>query len=185
MSINDKLTKQAKVRIFLDNIRPKVMNLLCRKYGLREDEAADCFQEGAIAMWKNLKDGKITLEAINSLDSYLFRYCCNHASKIVRDNMRISIVCDFETIDTTAESTTEYNHETDRQIAILEALVKQLDEPCYSIIWGFYRHKYSMQDMAVILNYKSADVVKTKKNQCMKKLKDFAKQRGLIQQQNA
>lgn len=183
MSINNKLTKQAKIRVFFDNMRPKVMNLLCRKYGLREDEAADCFQEGAIAMWKNLKDGRITLESINSMDSYLFRCCCNHASKVMRANMKISAVDDFGPIDPTDEKVAEYNHETDRQIAILETLVKQLDEPCYSIIWGFYRHQYSMTDMAAMLNYKSADVVKAQKNRCMKKLKDFAQQRGLTNQQ--
>ena len=182
--MNEKLTKQATIRIFFDNMRPKVINLLCKKYGLREDEAADCFQEGSIAMWKNLKEGKITLDAINSLDSYLFRCCCNHASKVVRANMKTNVVDDFEALCPPDGGASEYNHETDRQIAILETLVKQLDEPCYSVIWGFYRHKYSMEDMAVMLNYKNADVVKTQKSRCMKNLKDFAQKHGLIKQQN-
>ena len=183
MSINDKLTKQAKLRIFFDNMRPKVINLLCKKYGLREDEAADCFQEGAIAMWKNLKEGKITLQTINSLDSYLFRCCCNHASKAVLSQKRTTLVDDLAEFEGKADNHNEDYHDKERQIRILISLVKQLDEPCHSIIWGYYRHNYSMEDMAAMLNYKNADVVKSLKNRCMSKLKNFAHNRGLTNQQ--
>lgn len=185
MSVNDKLKKQANMRIFFDKMRPKVISLLCNKYGLRAEEAADCFQEGAIAVWKNLRDGKITLEAVNSLESYLFRCCCNHATKVIRAQKDTDVVDDFMQFERTAEEQSDNLEDRERQIAILVSLVKQMDEPCYSIIWGFYRHKYSMEDMAAMLNYSSARVVITQKSRCMKKLKEFAKERGLINPQYA
>ena len=176
---------QAKVRIFLDNMRPKVISLLRNKYGLREADAADCFQEGSIAMWQNFKDGKITLDTVRSLDSYLFRCCCNHATKVIRAQKNIDIVDDFAQFDGVYEEQTEQYKEKEREITILESLVKQMAEPCHTLIWGHYRHKYTMEQMADMLNFRNGDVAKARKNQCMKKLKKFAQERGLTNQQYA
>lgn len=185
MTADNTLQKHARLSTFFTQMRPKVTGFLCKKYHLSEDEAADCFQEGTIAMWKNLKEGKVTLEAIQSLESYLFRCCCNHAAKALLHQTRISTLDDIGPNAEADDEPADSGEERERQIDVLVALVKRLDEPCHSIIWGHYRHHYTMEEMAAMLRYKNADVVKAKKNSCMRKLKEFARQRGLINPQNA
>ena len=47
-----------------------------------------------------------------------------------------------------------------------------LNQPCNQILWAYYYDEMSMEEIAKIINFSNANSVKTKKSQCMSKLKD-------------
>lgn len=57
----------------------------------------------------------------------------------------------------------------ERKEAAVREVVQDLPDPCNKLLWGFYFEKYSMDDMAKMYGYRSANSVKTLKNRCMNK----------------
>jgi len=46
-----------------------------------------------------------------------------------------------------------------------------MPQKCKEIVYMFYYHKFSLESISERIGYSSTDAVKTRKNQCMKKLK--------------
>ena len=53
-------------------------------------------------------------------------------------------------------------------------IIRQLKEPCRSIIRSFYMESMSLSEIAEQMNYNSTDVVKSQKSRCLKKMKELA-----------
>ncbi len=51
------------------------------------------------------------------------------------------------------------------------AHLEKLGEPCHSILKLFYYDSFSMESIAVKLDYKNTDVVKSQKLRCIKELR--------------
>ena len=61
--------------------------------------------------------------------------------------------------------------EADRQFIQMENALKQLGEPCRTIITDFYIHNRSMQDICTKFGYTNADNAKNQKYKCLQRLK--------------
>ena len=164
---------------FFGDERPKVVKYLLAqygKYGFDQDDADDCFQEGCMAVWRNIQDGKLTEENLTcSLSTYLTTCCRNHATHSLKKMVSIET---FEgIIDEEGNLTRDVPAEPDDTpkeeiVEILIEVVADLPEPCDKVLWGFYRDNLSMDAMAQMLGYSNADTMKTTKSRCMKKLKE-------------
>lgn len=148
---------------FFKRERVKNIAFLRKSYSLGEADAEDIFQDACIAMYRNVRGGKI--ETLNvSIGTYLTAICINLARKRLRDTKRYDPVRIIELMNYERPFTTD-------QERAMEELVKHLPAPCNSILWLYYYEEMSMAEIAQAINFSNANSVKTKKSQCISKLK--------------
>ena len=67
---------------FISGERGKVLSYLRKKYSLSDDDLNDIFQDASMALFMNVRCGKIT-ELTSSLGTYFMRVCINHTLKFL------------------------------------------------------------------------------------------------------
>ena len=168
---------------FFREERVKILKYLVARYGLNQENAEDCFQEGSFAVWKNVKEGKLTKENLNcSLSTYLTRCCCNHATHLLNvkssslafEDIEYHIDEDGEVVGADqAEDVSEEDEQTKNELVeVLEEVMDDLPESYRQILWAHYRDKLSMEEMAIKFGYSNANTMKTIKNRCLNALKE-------------
>ena len=61
---------------------------------------------------------------------------------------------------------------TAEQRATMRDIVQDLPSPCEEILWSYYGDGLQMKEIAELIGFNGPDSVKSKKSQCMGKLKD-------------
>ena len=138
---------------------PKISRLIIRNGGSAED-ALDVFQDGVLALYRNLKNGSFNNRS--SLTNYLYSICKNRWY----DHQRIIIKSrgfDNSKID---YSQSEPLIDRDK----LHNCMKLLEVDCQNILIEFYYQKVSLKELAIRFNYSSVQVAKNKKARCLKYL---------------
>lgn len=171
---------EIKINDFLTKEREKALCYLERNYSLDNEDAKDVFQESSLALFMNIKNGKL-VNLTSTLSTYFLKICINQARKSLRKNkntININEVIELKQKDEYNDSKIDellgFGEEniTDEQKNIMRNLVQNLPKPCDDILWYFYGDNLDMQTIADMLNYKGADSVKTTKSRCMSKLKE-------------
>lgn len=164
---------------FFNSERPKIIRYLTVRYNLEDQEAEDCFQDGCVAVWKNIQTGRLTEDNLTcSLSTYLTRCCCNHATHLLEkksmnsrfETHEFQINEDGEILGSSEQE--EFSDDQEYLLRLLENVVQSLPKPCDDVLWGVYRNGLSNKDLAVLLGYQSDRVVITTRSRCMKKLKE-------------
>lgn len=147
---------------------PMVLQLVLKNNG-NEDDAKDVFQESIIVLYNKVKSGDFELNS--KLQTFLYSVCrrlwlkrLNSQSRIVRN------VQDFSEI-ISVEDDLERHEEKDRQFELMESALKNLGEPCKTIIEDFYIQNKSMQEICDKFGYTNSDNAKTQKYKCLQRLK--------------
>lgn len=162
------------VEKFFRTNRPVIILDLIKSYGLTREEAEDCFQEGSIALFKQVQEGKLTPENLTArLSSYLNRCCRNYATHILQKAGRNAPDLPDEHglakfMDSSSEG--KNNKAYEELLLKMEEVVKDLPEPCNTILWSTYYDFYEDKVLAEMLNYTLASFRVTK-SRCTKKLK--------------
>lgn len=162
------------VNKFFETTRPIIILDLIKSYGLKQEEAEDCFQEGSIALFKNIQEGLLTSENLTvRLSSYLNRCCRNHATHILQASGRNVPDIPDNGLENFGESTEADEKNLARKMLIekLGEIIMDLPEPCNTILWAVYYEHYKVGTVAEMLNASSMNVFKVQKNRCMNKLK--------------
>lgn len=163
---------------FFREQRMKAICFLTKRYSISDDDAEDIYQDSSMALFSNIKNGK--LESLTStLSTYFFQICCHQANNHLRKRLHIATDYDFE-----IRQKDEYAEDkinvllgigdsgiTDEQKQLMRDIVQQLPKPCDDILWYYYGDNLDMKAIADILDYKNANTVKTTKSRCMSKLK--------------
>ena len=58
------------------------------------------------------------------------------------------------------------------QITMMREIVQDLPQPCEQILWLYYGDDLSMKEIADVIGFNGADSVKSRKSQCLSKLKE-------------
>lgn len=157
----------AAVRKLYQTFRSEAVNWLIREYDCQEEDAADIFQEAIIALTQGAVQGK--LDNLNcTLKTFLFSIAKNLARKQWRSKNRSGMMVSITEAENLVEERPIVN--TEEAEAIKSAL-KDLGEPCYSILYQYYYQRHSLEVIAERMGYKSAEVVKTQKSRCLKGLR--------------
>lgn len=171
---------EIRINDFIAKERVKALCYLERTYSLDNEEAKDVFQESSLALFMNIKNGKL-VNLTSTLSTYFLQICINQALKVLRNNkknIKITEAMELKQKDEYSESKIDEllgmgeENITDVQKNIMRTLVQNLPKPCDDILWYFYGDNLDMKTIADILNYKSADTVKTIKSRCINKLKE-------------
>jgi RNA polymerase sigma factor (sigma-70 family) len=127
---------------------------------LSEEDVDDIYQDSFVALLENCRSGRLK-ELSCSLSTYILQIgihkACTLAKKIYKDT---SLPEEWP------EEQTEGQEDVYR-------IIDSLNSPCKELLFGYYYDSLSMEDLAVRLNYKDSNVAKTKKYQCMQKLKNY------------
>jgi RNA polymerase sigma factor (sigma-70 family) len=147
---------------------PMVLQLVLNNNG-NEDDAKDVFQESVIVLYNKVKSGNFELSS--KLKTFIYSVCrrlwlkrLNAQSRSVRN---IEDFSEFLPV----EDELEKHEEKDRQFHMMEKALKQLGEPCKTIIEDYYLQNRSMQEISEKFGYTNADNAKTQKYKCLQRLK--------------
>ncbi|MCL2098497.1 MAG: sigma-70 family RNA polymerase sigma factor [Bacteroidales bacterium] len=133
--------------------------------GIGEEDIKEIYQESFIALWKNIRDKRLTGENLQaSLKTYLFGIGKRQSSKHVRDRKPSHpLLYDFAVLP-------EKEIGKEEKEIIIQA-IENLGKPCSQVLTLFYLEEKSLKEIAGIMGYKSEQVAKNKRFSCMENLK--------------
>jgi RNA polymerase sigma factor (sigma-70 family) len=146
-----------------------------RRYSLQEEEAFDAYSDTIISAVQSIVDG--TFERRSSLKTYLYKVFMNRCVDVIRKN-----TTNKSSIYRTLEVSSMLQNMSDGAKNIIQQLAErsdleemkrrlsQLGDACKSLLMMF-AEGYSDREIALSMEYKSADVVKTSRLRCLQKLR--------------
>lgn len=153
--------------------------LFCKIVLLSHDDAEDIYQEACVALYQNIQSGKL-VELTSSLSTYFTSICMNKGKKLLdRRPDNISFEGAVENTEGDEYSTSQIetilglgDGITAEQRATMRDIVQDLPSPCEEILWSYYGDGLQMKEIAELIGFNGPDSVKSKKSQCMSKLKE-------------
>ncbi len=135
------------------------------------DTINDVFSDVVLDFYENVKRGKYSQQA--SLKTYLFTMGRNKLINLVkRKSMQLTkqpeIISEVEERSTINPMREQQKNE---QFDIIQKKMLELCDDCRNVLTEFYYNRSSMNEIAQKLGYKNANVAKSKKNVCYKKLR--------------
>ena len=146
---------------------PMIMRLVVNNGG-DIDDAKDIFQEAIIILYDKITAGPFELSS--KLKTYLYSVGRNLWFKKLTKKGIYSNIDDFED-KLLVDDDVELHKERDKQFTLMEEALKQLGEPCQTIIKDFYIRNLSMQEICEKFGYTNTDSAKNQKYKCLQRLK--------------
>lgn len=157
--------------------KEKFTNYICNKFGCTPEDARELFQESCIAMFQNIKNGRLTKLTVAS-STYLMSIGIHKMmDKQKRPWTEVPISeGNFEQLERYLQAENETDEQLTEKLELANSLMEQVaSSHCRDILWGYYWENLNMEELAARLNKKNADVVKAQKSQCIQKLKNHIK----------
>ena len=148
-------------KVYLE-IKPKFIAYASKQFpGISMEIIEDVYQDTIIVFYQNIKRG-ILSEIKTSLSAYIIQIgkikLIHHLDNAKKDGEMKSMF-----IDNTI-TTEDYNNKIDQAVKFI---FSKMTDSCKQILHLFYYEKKSMDEIALILDYKNADSVKSKKSRCI------------------
>lgn len=142
---------------------------MVRKFQGTEEDAKDVFQDGIMVLYEKSRDPGFQLDS--RLSTFLYAVCYRIWLKKWQSNQRNSpFPADADEHAAQEEDLVQYL-EKEQQFRLMASCLKQLGEPCRTLLEDFYIRKYSMLDISEKFGYTNADNAKTQKYKCLSRLK--------------
>lgn len=133
-------------------------------------DAQDVFQDALSIAWYNYRVGKFD-PSKGSFDAYLIVIAKNKWIDQLRKKKKI-LIQSVEYIEDKTDDNIEDLENTEQKIEKLLFTFQQIGDKCKEILHAYYYQKERLDTIAVRFGT-NADVIKTQKNRCMKKLKEL------------
>jgi len=160
--------------------RENTVNWLTTK-GVSQNDAEDLFQDAFVILYEQLTTGYLS-ELPRSLPAYFHGIVQNKLKEHFRviqklvENEDDRDVADFNEDFLSEVLAQDDASLVERKEAAVREVVRNMPDPCYKLLWGFYFDGYSMQQLAELHGYANANTVKVMKSRCMDKLEGAMKQ---------
>lgn len=152
--------------------------LFRKNQGLSRDDAEELYHDVCAILINNVETGRLGVDSIKNsqLKAYL-----NNTGKYILFNRRrkrqvpLTVDTDFimkGELNAISDGDEEYDKELDDKLFIIRSTVRDMPEPCSRILKLVVFNKKSNSEVARIMNYASADTVKTQRHRCMGKLRE-------------
>ena len=146
-----------------------------RKSNGSDMEARDIFQEAIIAFYENIREQKF--KGKSTISTYLISIAKNMWYNMIKSEKSKSNILDenmlpVENYDTNDESPEEY----EKKQGVVNKCFKELNDSCREILVAFYFKNLSMQVISENMGYANERVARSRKYECMEKLKKLAGQ---------
>lgn len=164
---------------FFEKERSKVLAVLWNRLSITTADAEDIYQEACIALFSNVQKGKLDVLTC-SISTYFMQICLNMGYNHVNRGLKTTSfdqMLDCDKYDEYGLSQLEAvlglgDGLSAEQTAMMREIVQDLPHPCEDILWAYYGDDLSMKEIADVIGFNGADSVKSKKSQCMSKLKE-------------
>jgi len=149
------------------------------KYHIKEEESFDAYCDAILAFIREYQNGRF--EGRSSLKTYIYKIFLNKCVDLVRKNST-----NKRSVFQTSMISDRLEQLSDSSRSILQQLIEKADysklrqqiillgENCQKMLM-YWADNFSDREIAVALEYKSADVVKTSRLRCLEKLKQLYK----------
>ena len=145
-----------------------VQSLILNNNGF-PDDARDIFQEAMIVLYEKARSGSFELNS--QLKTYLYSVCRRLWLKRLNQQQRFSPEVDNLEETVPVEEDVERHEQRNKDFLVMEKSLKNLGEPCKSLLEAYYLQKKSMVDIAADFGYTNADNAKNQKYKCLMRLK--------------
>lgn len=159
--------------------RTKILAALKNRLSISREDAEDIFSKASFALYNNMQKGKHkTLTC--SMSTYFMQISLNLGYNLVNrrhptisfDQMQENTQYDEYSLARLETVLGLGDGLTNEQKAMMRDIVQDLPHPCEDILWAYYGDDLSMKEIADVIGFNGADSVKSKKSQCMSKLKE-------------
>lgn len=143
-------------------IKPKFIAYAQRQFpSVPVEEIEDIYQDTIIVFYQNIKRGVLT-EITSNLSAYIIQI---GKIKLIQytDQFTKSRDANANFADKQIKGE-EYDAKIDKAVKFI---FSKMTDSCKQILQLFYYEKKSMDEIALMLNYKNADTVKSKKSRCI------------------
>lgn len=185
------------ITVLYRQFRDDFFGFIRKKWGrLSTDEVSMLFTDTCLSVFDNVASGRYELRPEACFETYLFEVGKRKMLKLWRDETlpdkkdKTSRVARFmpfsdyfsgqsrkdKFLNSADDDDDRYWTETQYDI-LRELVFQELEEPCGSILRYVYYEAKSGTEIAEKMSYSGADVVKTQKYRCMKKLTAAFKER--------
>ena len=169
---------------FISRERNKVMAYLRKTFSLSDDDLNDIFQESSMALFVNIRDGKLS-NLTSTLFTYFLRISINQTLKFLRNQKKLvplfddSCITEKDTflpnkIDELYQLCTE-DEETENVAhseAIVQRIIDSMPDTCKNVFQGYYWDNLSTSTIADMFGFANANSVKTQKYKCLQKFRN-------------
>jgi RNA polymerase sigma factor (sigma-70 family) len=138
------------------------------------DDARDIFQESMIVLYEKVMSG--TFELHCQLKTYLYSVSRRLWLKRLSQLQKLSSEVEDLKETVPVEEELELHEQRNLDFKIMEKSMKNLGEPCKSLLEAYYLHKKSMVEIADRFGYTNADNAKNQKYKCLMRLKKIFNQ---------
>lgn len=146
-----------------------------RKLLKDENSLEDIYQDTVIAFYENVRTGKITTLK-SSITTYIIGIGKFVLYRHLKKTKTMSNIDDIDELDLGSVANAYIEQIEDKETAIiLQKAIEKLGEPCTSLLRLFYYEEKDNKEIATILGYANADVIKSQKYRCMQTLKAIMK----------
>lgn len=144
-----------------------------------EAEAQDVYQDAIVNLLLAIQDGRF--EGRSAVSTYLFAISKNlWYRRFRRQNLEGDYRATLTGEDTDPNTPELLLLEADRQTQ-LNSILDQLKDKCRAVL-SLWAQKYAMKEIAEQLGYQNEQVVRNKKNLCLKELKKLLQQQPALRE---
>lgn len=169
---------------FISGEKGKIKTYLRKNYSLSDDDLDDIFQEASMALFLNIRDGKLS-SLTSTLGTYFMKVCINQALKFIGKKSKVMPLIDENRIsnknavrDDKIDELYGFcmdTEEEDRKIRmelLVNNIIASMTDTCKNILHGYYWHDFSTSTIADMFSFSDANSVKAQKYKCVKKFRD-------------
>ena len=169
---------------FISGEKGKILTYLRKNYSVSDDDIDDIFQESSMALFLNIRDGKLS-NLTSSLGTYFMKVCINQTLKFLGKSSKAIPLIDESRIsngNTVRDDKVDElygfcmdTEEEDRKVRmelLVNNIIASMTDTCKNILQGYYWNDFSTSTIAVMFGFSDANSVKEQKYKCVKKFRD-------------
>lgn len=169
---------------FISDEKNKVFAYLRKTFSVSDDDLSDIYQESSVALFMNIRDGKLT-DLTSSLSTYFLRICINQTLKFMGkqkkvvplfDESRLTNKDSFrpDKIDELYQLCTEDEEaeKISRSEKIVLTILESMPDTCKNVFQGYYWDNLTTTTIADMFGFANANSVKTQKYKCLQKFRN-------------
>lgn len=169
---------------FISGEKGKIQTYLRKNYSVSDDDIDDIFQEASMALFLNLRDGKLS-SLTSSLGTYFMKVCINQTLKFIGKKSKVMPLIDENRIsnknavrDDKIDELYGFcmdTEEEDRKIRtelLVNNIIASMTDTCKNILHGYYWNDLSTSTIADMFSFSDANSVKAQKYKCVMKFRD-------------
>ena len=169
---------------FISGEKGKIQTYLRKNYSVSDDDIDDIFQEASMALFLNIRDGKLS-SLTSSLGTYFMKVCINQTLKFIGKKGKVMPLIDENKISNSNTIRDDKidelygfcmdTEEEDRKIRmelLVNNIIASMTDTCRNILHGYYWNDFSTSTIADMFSFSDANSVKAQKYKCIRKFRE-------------